>query len=94
MRGGVVQAEAQLTRDHVATPRTVGLVRGAASRSGFAFTGTIPAQSSLTVTMTRSAMLNNTGDAVGLVSPSAAEGPHLTYTSAQARLGDVVVFGN
>ena len=34
-----------------------------------------------------SAMLNNTGDEVWLVSPSAAEGPHLTYTSAQARSG-------
>ncbi len=38
----------------------------------FAFTGTIPAQSSLTVTMTRSAMLNNTGDEVWSVLPSAA----------------------
>ncbi len=50
----------------------------------FAFTGTIPAQSSLTVTMTRSAMLNNTGDEVWLVSPSSrAESPEHATASVR-----------
>ena len=58
----------------------------------FKFSGTIPANSTLTVTMARGAFLNNLGDEVWLVDPSGVAGPHLTYTAAQAKKGKVVTF--
>ena len=63
-------------------------------RSGneYAFSGSIPAQSSLMVTMACPAILNNSGDTVWLVDPQREKRSEVSYASAQARPGETVTF--
>jgi endonuclease/exonuclease/phosphatase family metal-dependent hydrolase len=62
------------------------------AQNEYAFSGSIPAHSSLTITMNRKAMLNNSGDTVWLVAPCGTEQPSVAYTSAQARSGATIRF--
>ena len=52
---------------------------------------TIPANSTLTVILNRSAMLNNLGDEIWLVDSQGNVKPSITYTAAQAKPGEIVI---
>lgn len=60
--------------------------------NSFTFSGLIPATSTLTVTMDRSAILNNTGDTVRLVNPQGTLLQTVSYTAAEAQSGAIVIF--
>jgi len=56
----------------------------------FAFAGVAPARQRLVVTLDRSGMLDKTGNEVWLRAPEGGEGPHVTYTASEARLGEMI----
>lgn len=64
-----------------------------AQANEYALAGTVAAHGTLTVTLDRSAMLNNTGDTVRLVGPDGVERSSVAYTGAQAASGSVIAFG-
>lgn len=53
----------------------------------FALAGTVPAHAELTITMQRTAFLNNSGDTVFLVNPAGQRVQTATYSGAQAQSG-------
>jgi Lamin Tail Domain len=58
----------------------------------FALEGVIPARDQLTITMRAFSMpLNNSGDDVSLIDPQGQERHHVSYSSAQAGSGAVVI---
>ena len=58
----------------------------------YPLTGTVPAQAELTVTMQRSAMLNNSGDTVALVNPAGQQVQVVSYSASQAQPGARIAF--
>jgi endonuclease/exonuclease/phosphatase family metal-dependent hydrolase len=63
------------------------------SAQEFALSGTVPAGAKVTITMTTNTMpLTNSGDAISLIDPQGGVKHHVSYTSVQAKPGQVVTF--